>query len=46
MNQQNKSSSIRSALGDLITGLVFTTVVALVVGGTTLMCLERSVVFA
>jgi hypothetical protein len=46
MFQQGKFASFRSAIGDLVTGLVFTSVIALVVGGTTLMCLERSIAFA
>ncbi|MGH8130626.1 MAG: hypothetical protein ACRES3_07210 [Steroidobacteraceae bacterium] len=46
MFKYNGSASWRQALGDLFAGAVFTVVIALVVGGTTAMLLERSVIYA
>jgi len=46
MFKQGKFDSFRAGLGEAITGLLFTVVVVLVVGGTTAMCLERSAIFA
>jgi hypothetical protein len=39
MFSNGKLGAIRSVVSDLVTGVVFTSVVMLVVGGTTLMCL-------
>jgi len=46
MSKDNGSNSWRKAAGDLFTGVVFAIAIVLVVGGTTAMLLERSVIFA
>ena len=46
MSNYGKNSPFRAALGEAITGLLFTIVVVVVVGGTTAMCLERAVIYA
>ena len=46
MNGKGKFDSIRASLGEAFTGLLFTVVVVLIVGGTTAMCLERSAIYA
>jgi hypothetical protein len=46
MDNNGKFDSFRRTFGEAITGLMFTIVVVLVVGGTTAMCLERSAIYA
>jgi hypothetical protein len=46
MFQKGNFESIRAGLADAITGLLFTLVVIVVVGGTTAMMLERSAIYA
>ncbi|HEX9707154.1 MAG TPA: hypothetical protein VGA24_05895 [Steroidobacteraceae bacterium] len=46
MFKQGKFASFRAGLGEAITGLLFTVIVVAVMGGTTAMMLERSVIFA
>jgi hypothetical protein len=46
MLNYGKFGSFRAGLGELFTGLLFTAVIVLVVGGTTAMCLERTAIFA
>jgi hypothetical protein len=46
MTKQGKYESIRSSIGEAFAGLVFSVAIALVVGGTAAMCLERAVLFA
>jgi hypothetical protein len=46
MFQSGKFAEVRSALSDLVAGMVFVTAVVLVVGGTTIMCLERAAIYA
>ena len=38
--------NFRAGLADAISGVLFTLVIVAVVGGTTAMCLERSVIYA
>jgi hypothetical protein len=46
MNMQGKFNSIRATIADAISGLLFTAVVVLVVGGTTAMMLEPAALYA
>ncbi len=46
MFNNGKFDNVRKALGEAITGILFTLVVVVVVGGTTAMCLERATIFA
>jgi hypothetical protein len=46
MTNQGKYETIRQAIAEAITGLVFSVAIALVVGGTAAMCLERAALFA
>ena len=46
MYNKGKFDNFRAGFGELFTGLLFTAVIVLVVGGTTAMCLERSSIFA
>jgi hypothetical protein len=46
MYNKGKFDNFRAGLADAITGLLFTAVVVIVVGGTTAMCLERAPIFA
>lgn len=46
MFQSGKFAAVRSAFSDLVAGTVFVMAVVLVVGGTTLMCLERAAIYA
>lgn len=46
MFNKGKFENFRAGLADAITGVLFTLVVVAVVGGTTAMCLERSVIYA
>jgi hypothetical protein len=46
MYSMSKFGAIRSVISDLVAGVVFTSAVLLVVGGTTLMCLERAPLLA
>jgi hypothetical protein len=46
MTKQGKYESIRSAIGEAFTGLMFSVAIALVMGGTAAMCLGSAVQFA
>lgn len=46
MFKKGKFDMFRAGLGEAVTGLMFTIVVVLVVGGTTAMCLERAAIYA
>lgn len=46
MFNKGKFDNFRASLGEAITGILFTLVVVVVVGGTTAMCLERSAIYA
>ena len=46
MFKKGKFDTFRAGLGEAVTGLMFTIVVILVVGGTTAMCLERAAIYA
>ena len=46
MFNKGKFESFRAGLADAITGVLFTLAVVVVVGGTTAMLFERSVIYA
>jgi hypothetical protein len=46
MNMQGKFNSIRATISDAISGLLFTAVVVLVVGGTTAMMVGPATLYA
>ncbi len=46
MFNKGNFDNVRKALGEAITGILFTLVVVVVVGGTTAMCLQRTPIFA